>query len=161
MSEHSTSPSFPNKPTIDSVRQDLCRGIKPTNAVPCPTPEEMRADLFAALLICNEASDGPWRSSGYPDLILDADGRTVCQMDQGVFVTPDGKHALPTMDALFIRAAREDWPIALRRAMLAETLLDRLRDSAAKLSDPAALADELRAVLGFFHEVRTGPTLPT
>jgi len=79
-------------------------------------------DLKADLKLCEAATEGPWeyKHDGYGDYCVSA----LLPDDDGSYCWND----IPFTegDAKFISVAREGWPEAIRRALKAESFLDRI-----------------------------------
>jgi hypothetical protein len=118
-----------------------------------PTPEDLSRDLAAELALCGEATPGPWVYPVPGATSAEAIGAALPAAPghprrRGTRVVATSRLAFKSSrqceaDAVFIAAAREGWPAALRRALAAEAEVARLRATLAEIADlPPAREDE-------------------
>lgn len=93
-------------------------------------------DLEVDLAICEAATPGPWIAEG-PNVI--------CK-DYTLFIGYDSRRQ---NDTLFVIAAREGWPYAIRRALEME---DKCRQLAFELEKAEREIDRLQNELGIYQE---------
>lgn len=146
-----------------------------------PTPSDLSRDLAADLAICDNATPGPWRNTirresakQVAKAITDNGDIGISQCSESVVNTPNtptaanvicwmgpaaGGYTSPCrggsddiVDARFIATAREGWPATIRRAISAESLLQKLSDIASDMQEPAITLMDLIQVV---DEART------
>ena len=86
----------------------------------------MARDLQKDLELCNEATKGPW----YVGAKENGPNRLIANVSYFGFgkIYTRGQDANPGADIMFIAAAREGWPEAIKRAMKAEAQVKELEN---------------------------------
>ncbi|MCR8843139.1 hypothetical protein NQ117_05555 [Paenibacillus sp. SC116] len=114
------------------------------------TTTEKKRDLHADLAICDAATSGPWNIADTTDgfYVLDAD-------DYVLAATLE--HAV---DATFIVEARQGWPEAIRRAIVAEAEVERLQCELTMALDGPVCNDCQNGEVPPFNEFGEGDDCP-
>ncbi len=88
---------------------------------------EIKRDLLADMVICDAATEGPWKYGGdkWGDLEVYSPSQRGFHNNGGCIAEIDEPDEIA--NAVFITEAREGWPDAIRRALAAEAKWDALK----------------------------------